>query len=75
MNDFIMVKDKTGLARDRRTGAIVNINKKEIAEARARKEARRQQQQELEVLKDDVVSLKKDMSEIKELLLQIVSRE
>ena len=40
---LVMVENTVGLARDMRTGGIVNINKEEIQTARERKKRRKQQ--------------------------------
>jgi|TARA_B100000497_G_C7546659_1_gene330600 hypothetical protein len=62
-----MVKNSDGLARDRRTGGIVNINRSEIDLARARKESKNKKEREFEQLKTDV-------SEMKELLNTIIEK-
>ena len=41
-NNLVKVTNGVGLARDRNTGTILNINKSEIREARERKELRKQ---------------------------------
>ena len=75
MTKLIPVKDHRSLARDARTGAIVNINSNEIEQARAVKAARKQKDNEVENLKEDVAALKNDMSDIKQLLLQLVEKK
>ena len=72
---LIPVKDHQSLARDMKTGAIVNINSNEIEQARAVKAARKQKDNEVENLKEDVASLKNDLSDIKRLLLQLVEKQ
>jgi hypothetical protein len=62
-----MVENNSGLARDMRTGGIVNINKEEILNARERKKKRKQKELEFEQLKTDV-------SEMKELLNTIIEK-
>ena len=57
----------SGLARDKRTGGIVNINKEEIQNARERKKQRKQKELEFEQLKTDV-------SEMKQLLNTIIEK-
>jgi hypothetical protein len=54
MNKLIPVKGNTSLARDPRTGAIVNINNSEIQLARDRKAARQKQIQENHNLRERV---------------------
>ncbi len=71
---FIAVEGHQGIARDARTGAIVNINSNEIEQARAVKALRRRKDDETEIIKKEVASLKNDMSEIKQLLHQLVEK-
>jgi hypothetical protein len=62
-----MVENGVGLARDVRTGGIININKEEIRTARERKKRRKQKENEFEQLKTDV-------SEMKQLLNTIIEK-
>lgn len=71
---FIAVEGHQGIARDARTGAIVNINSNEIEQARAVKALRQRKNDETEIIKEEVASLKNDMSEIKQLLHQLVEK-
>jgi len=66
--DKIKIDGHPGLARDKETGAILNINRNEIQIARERKVLRKQKEQEFENLKNEV-------SEIKELLLKLVEKQ
>ena len=66
--DKIKIDGHPGLARDKETGAILNINRNEIQIARERKALRKQKEQEFEDLKNEV-------SEIKELLLKLVEKQ
>tara|TARA_B100000035_G_scaffold7983_1_gene6885 strand:+ start:891 stop:1109 length:219 start_codon:yes stop_codon:yes gene_type:complete len=68
---MIPVEGKPGLARDPRSGAILNINTTEIRAAKARKIAMAQEEERKKQLIADVEMLKEDMSDIKELLLTI----
>ena len=68
---MIPVEGKPGLARDPRSGAILNINRAEIRAAKARKIAMAQEEERKKQLFADVEMLKEDMSDIKELLLTI----
>ena len=68
---MIRVEGKPGLARDPRSGAILNINSAEIRAAKARKIAMAQEEERKKQLIEDVETLKEDMSDIKELLLTI----
>lgn len=64
MNKYIKVKGHSNLARDRNTGAIVNINSGEMAQARKRKKLWREQQDELSSLKSDVAYMKEMMAKL-----------
>jgi len=65
--NYIMVEGNSSLARDPNTGAIVNINKDDIAKAREAKNKRKNKDREFEELKNEV-------SEIKELLNKLVEK-
>lgn len=64
---FTPVEGSSSLVRDNNTGAIVNINKREMEAARVRKEQKQKQQHEIQQLKSDV-------SDIKQMLQQIVEK-
>jgi hypothetical protein len=66
-SNLVMVENNSGLARDVRTGGIININKEEIQTARERKKRRKQKENEFEQLKTDV-------SEMKQLLNTIIEK-
>ena len=65
-----MYKDVEGhsnLVRDTSTGAILNINKDEISSARKRKLERKQKEQE-------IVDLKNEVGEIKNMLNKLIEK-
>lgn len=66
--DHIKVEDHVGLVRDRTTRAILNINKNEIREAKLRKEVRKQKEQEL----DDI---KNELRDLKEIVHKLIERQ
>lgn len=66
MNNFINVEGDASFVRDRETGAVLNTNRSEIQQAKARKKARLQQQNELDNLKQDVSDMKIMLSKILE---------
>lgn len=68
MKTYIPVKGNSSLARDPKTGAIVNINTKDINDARERKAAKAKEKHELQQLKNDV-------AEIKQLLINLVEKQ
>jgi translation initiation factor 1 (eIF-1/SUI1) len=68
---MIPVEGRPGLARDPKSGAILNINSTEIQAARARKIAMKKEKKRQRQVYEDVETLKTDMADIKELLLTI----
>ncbi|MDC0006182.1 hypothetical protein OAE42_05690 [Gammaproteobacteria bacterium] len=71
---MLKVNGHPNLVRDPKSGAILNINKDEITSARARKIARAEKELEEQQLKADVLSLKNEIGDIKQLLAQIVEK-
>jgi len=74
INKLIPVEGHGDLARDPDTGAIVNINSKKIQESRQRRNIRRQRLQEQEELKAKVENLEYDISDIKDMLSQLIEK-
>jgi len=72
--DLIPVEGYENLARDPKSGAILNINKLEIENARVQKEIRKKRLEEQEKLKETVSQLETDVKEIKSLLSQIAEK-
>ena len=68
----VQVEGHTNLVRDKRTGAILNTNRNEIARARKIKDIKNKETEVIQNLSQDVDVLKKDMKEIKELLISLV---
>lgn len=64
---YLKVEGNSNLVRDTSTGAILNINKDEISAARKRKLERRQKEQE-------IVDLKNEVSEIKNMLNKLIEK-
>lgn len=75
MMKLIPVDGNPSLARDIKTGAIVNINSNEIQQARERKKAMKQKDNDFEQVKQDVAGLKDDVGEIKQLLRQLIEKQ
>lgn len=65
--DLIKVENMSGLARDKNSGAVLNINTSAVHQARKAKEKRKKEREEIE-------SLKQDVKEIKHMLTQIVEK-
>ena len=66
MNKYIKVDGYNGLARDRHSGAIINVDSTGMAKARNRKKVWKEQQEELETLRNDVAMMKQMMQQILE---------
>lgn len=58
MTKLIRIEGNPSFARDPETGAVLNINKTEIARARAAKQARREKDDKLKRLESEVDDLK-----------------
>ena len=71
MKSHIKVEGHTNLVRDKRTGAILNTNTTEIERARKLKQVSDERKEHINSLTEDVKGLKKDMNEIKQLLLKL----
>ena len=74
MSKYQEIEGTNDFARDNVTGAVVNINRSEVQAARERKRLWKEDQAKRASLENDVDSLKKEMSEIKGLLSQIVEK-
>jgi hypothetical protein len=61
---LVKVKDYPGLVRDLESGSILNLDDHETKKARARKETRKREKEEIETLKDDVKDIKQMLSSI-----------
>ncbi|WJE88069.1 virion structural protein [Phage C48C1] len=70
--NFKRVEGHNNLVRDSRTGAVLNTNKTEIERARKIKQVSEERQQHISSLTQEVKELKKDMSQIKDLLFRLV---
>ena len=64
---YLKVEGNSNLVRDTSTGAILNINKDEISAARKRKLERKQKEQE-------IVDLKNEVGEIKNMLNKLIEK-
>ena len=72
--ELIKVDGHTGLARDVTTGAIVNINKREIEAARERKLKRLDAKKRDQQLVNQVVALETEVADIKTILTKILEK-
>lgn len=71
---LVSVANRPDLKRDPRSGAILNINKSEIQNARAAKAARLAKQEQDAQLRNDVDNLKDDVRDIKGMLAQLIEK-
>ena len=63
MNDnYVKVDNHSGLIRDKKSGAIININKSEAEKARRLKAQRLSRKEQEAQLRDDVDNLKSEMN-------------
>ena len=69
---YVNVKGHPGFVRDKASGAILNINSKEMSQARKRKKAWLDERQKTAQLETEVTELKDDGKEIKHLLNKIL---
>ena len=70
----IEIEGHSGYVKDTNTGAILNINKTEIQNARMRKTKRKQEEIEIQNMKHSVENLQSEVSEIKTLLNKIIEK-
>jgi len=66
--NLVKADNGPGMARDLNTGAIININRSEIEQARASKLLRKVKEQEFEQMKTDIDDIKKMLTQIVEKL-------
>jgi hypothetical protein len=74
MSRYVPVKGHSGLVRDTESNALINVDKTAIERARGKKEAKRKKRQEEMELKQRVVSLESDISEIKTMLKAVLTK-
>lgn len=67
MRQLRSIQNHPNLARDMRTGAVLNINKEQIEKDRQALKQKRQEQQEIEQLKSDVSDIKQMLTKLLEL--------
>ena len=74
MKELLNVEGQPDLARDPKSGAILNINRTEIQKAREQKRLRKLRKQEEDNLKETVSKLENEMSDIKQMLSQLIEK-
>jgi len=73
MNQFLKVEGHASLVRDTATGAILNNNRTEYEEYLDRKRKAESREAEISQHTEDINNIKNELSDIKKLLLQLVS--
>ena len=68
MNQYVKVKDHEELVREKNNSAILNVDADALSKYKMRRELERKRNEEID-------ELKKDVSEIKSLLLQMIDKE
>jgi hypothetical protein len=74
MNNYLIVETDRNLIRDLNSNAIVNKNKSEYDQFLKISEQKYKEKKEFQMLKDEVNSIKNDLTEIKTLLTLIVNK-
>jgi|SaaInl85LU_5_DNA_1037374.scaffolds.fasta_scaffold73587_2 hypothetical protein len=70
----VKVEGYGDLVRDKNSGAVISINRSEVQQARERKARWKADQAAQHELRSDVDRLKNDISDIKNLLTQLVEK-
>jgi wobble nucleotide-excising tRNase len=73
MNHFLKVEGHASLVRDTATGAILNNNRTEYEEYLDRKRKAESREAEISQHTEDINNIKNELSDIKQLLQQLVS--
>jgi hypothetical protein len=73
MTDFLKVEGHASLVRDTATGAILNNNRTEFDEYLDRKRRSEARDAEISQHTEDINNIKNELSDIKQLLQQLVS--
>ena len=71
---FSKVTGKDTLVRDERTGAILNIDNNGLNAYRVARDNRRKQLEKEEKMENEIDNIKSDVSEIKNLLNELIKR-
>ena len=67
------VKDQSDLARDPKTGSIVNVNNLDYEKYVASRRVKKAKTKQVTSIEEDLVNLKNEMNEIKSLLKELVN--
>lgn len=72
MNNYIPLKENSNLLRDPETNAILNTNKTEYNNYIAMKNRKNEQNEKMVEMEQEMINIKNDLNEIKDLLRKIV---
>jgi uncharacterized protein (DUF2252 family) len=73
MRKYVKVEGQPDFAKDMHTGAIVNVNQRQVEAAKRAKEIRKQKKLDEENLKQQVDNLEKGFDEIKSMLQSLIN--
>jgi len=71
MNNYIPLKENSNLLRDPETNAILNTNKTEYNNYIAMKNRKNEQNEKMVEMEQEMINIKNDLNEIKDLLRKI----
>lgn len=72
--EYISVDGHSGLVKDMSTGAILNTNVEEIKRAREMKKRTIAKREKEKAMQEDVADLKKEFSELKDLIKTMIEK-
>jgi len=72
---YVPVQEHPGLGRDRESGAIVDLDHDAYQKYLRAKETRQQQVEKIERLESRINTFESDISDIKQLLLQVLEKQ
>lgn len=72
--DFLQVDTNSSLVRDVQTGAILNKNNVEFEEYRRKREKSLQVKKQIQEQAEDIRNLKQDISDIKSMIHELLTR-
>lgn len=67
------IEGHADLARDPQSNAVINVNSFEYEQYIARRESKRQKNQKVQTIEEEVASIKEDIDEIKSLLRELLN--
>lgn len=72
MHNFVKIENNEGLVRDMRTNAVISTSSDKIADYKAKKIAAEQRDMIIRKNQQEINDMKKDISDIKEMLTQLL---